>query len=696
MRGAIASEAGKRAGKTPAEVVELVRLVSTADSDLFSSLVAADIDGDVVIQAAAVVTGMPAAPRLLLRNPTPPADIDAVGIRDAGGVPIGSVQGRTWIAFSDPGVARAAIFSDDVVVCLAVARELRGARAWVESAHPEIGGSDTVAMPAVTPEAIERWRRQNAIAGPATELHAPRDALVSDDEDLFDRSGIVGGAKQKSGDDVVKSGNDVVKSDRRRPSALSRREAAAIDTPGADDGLLTVPGLAPTLPSSSPVMLNDESIPRSLEPEQVRLLRLAQLGRLRRFRFERVLGRGALATVYLARGIDEAERAVAVKILAPEAGNDAVAVGRFRHELRTLKALDHRRIVAPIDGDAEDDGGVFWLSCRYLDGGTLLELIDRVGPLPAAAAVPIIAAILEGLHYAHGHGVVHSDLKPSNVLLDHDGNICVADFGVARAVDGGAPTQAGARFGTAAYMSPEQAADGVIDARSDLFSTGVLLYHLVSGHNPLLRSSLPETLAAVARAEIPALPPVVRLPTAVTRLLEALLAHAVEARPPDAASALRALQPVLARMPSVDVVIKRLLADPRAFAGVGVVDFDADDSTVAESASTSDDEHSAFGAVMGMRATFEMPLSSLGPGGLAALREQSIEAATADDDHAAGGDNAADGDDAVGGHDRVEDDGTDDDSEAGGRGVAAFIGFTVAGLFGLLVLLAWWFSQQPR
>ena len=652
VRGAIASEAARRAGRSPAQVVELVRLVSAEDVDLFATLVAADIDGDVVIQAAAIVTGMPAAPRLLLRNPAPPADVDAVGIRDAGGVPIGTVQGRTWIAFSDPEAARAAVFSDDVVVCLAINADLRHARERFATLHPDTAGGDTLAMPAVTPEAIEQWRRQNAIAGPATEVHVQPPAVVrrkhdEDEEDLFDQSGGV---------------------TRATTSALANGTSVEV--------LQTVPGVE-SPPSAAHA---DDAVAGLLTPEKLRLLRMAQLGRLRRFRYERILGSGGMATVYLARDGDAPTVPVAVKVLDPQLHDDDVAVGRFRRELRTLKALHHRRIVAPIDGDAEDNGGVLWLSCRYLDGGSLMELIERGGALPAVAALPIVAAVLEGLVYAHSHGVVHRDLKPHNVLLDHDGSICIADFGVAKAVGDAPLTRAGARYGTPAYMSPEQATGAVVDERSDLFSTGVLLYHLVSGQNPFARPSAAETMAAVARADVPPLPPVVRLPAVAAHLLEGLLARAPDARPPDAAAALRALTPLLARLPSVDVVVRRLLADPRAFAGVGFVDIDANDSTVAESVGGSDDDHSAFGAVAGMKATMELPLSAVER---LALQDHTIGDADrtddGNDDDNALAERSAEGDDV---------------DEAAGRGLAAIIGFLVAGLIGLAVLLLWWFAHR--
>ncbi len=533
MRDEIATEVGRRAGRVGDDLRDLVRRACDKDADVFAVLVGAGIDPDLVVTTACEFTRLPAAPRLLLKNPSVPADIDAQGVRDAGGIPIGSVQGRVWIAFSDPDAARAAMFSDDVVVCLALGNELRAARERFAAVHPDTG-LDTVAMQVVTPEAIEAWRRKNALGGPRTEVVSGPPASMADD--------------------------DV-----------------------------------------------DDVFANNLDPGARRLLRRVQRGRLKRFRIERMLGRGSMATVYLARDrVDGAT--VAIKVLEPHLRDDAVALERFRRELRTLQALRHPRIVAPLDGDI--DGGVPWLTCAFLDGGSLVELVERTGPIPAAAAVPIVGAVLEALAHAHGLGVVHRDVKPHNVLLGLDGRVCLADFGVAR-TQGDAPlTRTGATFGTPAYMAPEQAMGGVVDERSDLFSCGLLLHFLLGGKNPFARSSVAETMAAMSRGEVPALSSSVRVPVRLRRMLEALLSPVPAARPPDAAHALAALAPLLVRLLPVDEVVRRLLANPAAFAGVGIVD---DEEAELDRTVAVDDDPSTSGAfgVLTARDTVALPVVQL-------------------------------------------------------------------------------------
>jgi serine/threonine-protein kinase len=306
--------------------------------------------------------------------------------------------------------------------------------------------------------------------------------------------------------------------------------------------------------------------PATADADRERIERRAQLGRLRRFRFERALGQGGMATVYLAADRERGDAPVAVKVLAPRLQDEPLAVARFRRELRTLMALRHRHIVTIVDGDAEADNGPCWLACRYLDGGTLRELLGRTGPLPAMAALPITAAILEAQAHAHAAGVVHRDLKPQNILLGSDGSLCVADFGLASAIGDVPLTSAGTRFGTPAYMSPEQAMGEAVDNRSDLFSTGAILHELLTGRSPFVRGSPLETMRAVAAGHATPLPPVVVVPDAVRTLHDAVLAVDRQARPPDAEAALRILRPLLAHCPPIDDVIHRLLAEPRAFA----------------------------------------------------------------------------------------------------------------------------------
>lgn len=529
MRDEIAQEAGRRAGYSTADVAALALRVQASPLPVVAALLGEGIKADDVILATCAVTGLAPAPRLLLRRPQIPAGIDVLGVRDAGGTPIGSVQGRTWVAFSDPEAARPAVFSDDIVVCIATDADLQTARARFADAHPaQAGAFATMPMAPVSPALLAAIR---AGVAPASSVTSPAP---------FDE--------------------DTLASDRLSASTVQRPRSA-------ERTLVTAP---PEPPAQAPVDVDRE-----------RLERMAQLGRLRRFRFDRVLGQGGMATVYLAADREQGDAHVAVKVLAPRLQDDPLAIGRFRRELRALMALHHPHIVAIVDGDAESGGGPCWLACHYLDGGTLRDLLLATGPLPAVAVLPLVGAILEAQAHAHAAGIIHRDLKPQNILLGRDGSLCIADFGVASAIGDMPLTNAGTRFGTPAYMSPEQARGGTIDNRSDLFSTGAILCELLAGQSPFVRGTALETMRAVANGQATPLPPVVAVPAEVRTLLDALLAVDRQARPPDAEAALRVLRPLLDRCPRVDEVVRRLLADPRAFADVGIADVGIADDTVA-------------------------------------------------------------------------------------------------------------------
>ncbi len=568
--------------------------------------------------AASTITGLPPAPRLLLRNPVTPDDIDPIGIRDAGAVPLGQVQGRVWVAFSDPEAARAAIFSDDVVVCLALDAELRLARSHFETAFPASEAADTQAIAAISSAQLETWRKQQQAAPPApaptparfTRSPAAQATQAPPPAVPEPRAWASMPTIAEADDSNDKASNDTGDDDDDGP--------LFDDTPPAT--VTTARPAVPTVPTvpSNPqievtVTAEDGAIASARNPEHLRLVRAAQLGRLKRFQFERIIGSGGMATVYLAHDREHPEVPLAVKLLEPQLQNDPLAVGRFKREVRTLMGLNHPHVVAPVDGDAEADGGVLWLACRYLDGGTLADLMKRTGPLPASAAIPIVVALLEGERHAHQAGVIHRDLKPHNVLLGTDGSLCIADFGVARAVGDEPLTRAGVRFGTPAYMAPEQALGTDTDARADLFSTGVMFYELLSGENPFVRRTAAETMRAVVAADVPALPPVLQVPAPVVRLLSALLSRMKDARPPDADSALQVLRPLASQLAPVADVVRALLRDPTAYRDAPVV-VDPD-STLAEDADADqpavEDGHSAFGNVPGALATRELPRVSL-------------------------------------------------------------------------------------
>jgi serine/threonine protein kinase/tetratricopeptide (TPR) repeat protein len=216
-----------------------------------------------------------------------------------------------------------------------------------------------------------------------------------------------------------------------------------------------------------------------------------------------LLGRGGTGEVYEARDT-RLDRKVAVKVLAKEVADDPDQHARFEREARVISQLNHPHICALHD--VGESGGARYLVFELLEGETLANRLRR-GALPIAELVPCANQIADALEAAHQRGVVHRDLKPANVMLTQVGTKLL-DFGLAKAIDVDVDvtqTAAGTIVGTVAYMSPEQAQGKVLDARSDVFSFGAVLYELVSGQRAFAGSTTAQVLSAVLRDDPPAL-----------------------------------------------------------------------------------------------------------------------------------------------------------------------------------------------
>ena len=231
---------------------------------------------------------------------------------------------------------------------------------------------------------------------------------------------------------------------------------------------------------------------------------MAQAGDVFSDRYEivRAVARGGTADVYLARD-RLLDRDVAVKVLFPEFARDPSFVARFRREAQSAAALSHPNIVTVYDWGEEH--GTYFIVMEYVEGRSLRDVIRQEGPLAPITAARIAAAIADALAYAHRSGLVHRDVKPGNVILTEDGQVKVADFGIAASETspGEGLTKTGLVMGTATYFSPEQAQGFPVDARTDVYALGVVLFEMATGQPPFTG----DTPVAVAMQHVRDQPP---------------------------------------------------------------------------------------------------------------------------------------------------------------------------------------------
>ncbi|MGA0208373.1 MAG: Stk1 family PASTA domain-containing Ser/Thr kinase [Candidatus Nanopelagicales bacterium] len=257
-----------------------------------------------------------------------------------------------------------------------------------------------------------------------------------------------------------------------------------------------------------------------------------------RYQVGEVIGRGGMAEVHEGRDLRLGRR-VAIKILRPDLAKDPAFQARFRREAQSAAALNHPNIVAVYDTGEDvltdpegQDVVVPYIVMEYVDGMTLRQLLASGRRLLPERALEIAAGVLTALDYAHRHGIVHRDIKPANVMLTRTGDVKVMDFGIARAINeaGQTMTSASAVMGTAQYLSPEQARGEVVDARSDLYSTGVLLYELLVGRPPFSGDSA----VAIAYQHVSEMPtPPSQVDAGVSPEIDAVVLRALAKRADD-------------------------------------------------------------------------------------------------------------------------------------------------------------------
>src|SRR5467141_1724075 len=247
-----------------------------------------------------------------------------------------------------------------------------------------------------------------------------------------------------------------------------------------------------------------------------------------RYAIEREVGRGGMATVFRAQDLKH-RRPVALKVLKPEL---AAALGgqRFLREIEIAAGLSHPHILPLYDsGDA---GGLLYYVMPFVEGETLRGRLTREKQIPLDESLRITRELADALHYAHGQGLVHRDVKPENVLFV-TGHAVLSDFGIARAVTAAATgehlTQTGAGIGTPSYMSPEQASGAVeLDARTDVYSLGCVLYEMLAGRTPFIG---PSGQAIIAQCFTQPPPPLHTLTESVPEWVEQALMKALAKEP---------------------------------------------------------------------------------------------------------------------------------------------------------------------
>ena len=263
-----------------------------------------------------------------------------------------------------------------------------------------------------------------------------------------------------------------------------------------------------------------------------------------RYEIRDLIGRGGMAEVHL--GYDKRlSRIIAIKLLRSDIAGDPTFQARFRREAQSAAALNHPTIVAVYDSGEEEitapngaTRSVPYIVMEYVEGHTVRELLGDGDAVPIPEAVEITTGVLDALEYSHRAGIVHRDIKPGNIMLTSTGAVKVMDFGIARAMEDSSATvtQTHAVVGTAQYLSPEQARGEVVDARSDLYSTGCLLYELLTGQPPFTGDSA-VAIAYQHVREIPKPPSALAadVPESLDRVVLKALAKARDDRYQDAA-----------------------------------------------------------------------------------------------------------------------------------------------------------------
>ncbi len=288
-----------------------------------------------------------------------------------------------------------------------------------------------------------------------------------------------------------------------------------------------------------------------------------------RYSLERELGRGGMGVVYLAREV-RLDRPVAIKLLPPSKASDPRLRERFLREARTAAKLSHPNII-PIHA-VEEIGEFVFFAMAYVEGETLTERVRNRGPLAPSEASRVLRDVAWALAYAHGQGVIHRDVKPDNILLENGGRVLVADFGIAGIVAGAGALATGEVVGTPEFMSPEQALGEAVDARSDLYSLGIVGYFACSGTLPFEAEKATDVLAKQVTEPAPPLNVVAPLvPRRLAQAIDRCLTKEPEERPEGPALLAEQLSHALEQRRELPVALRAFVKHDARLDGSGVL-----------------------------------------------------------------------------------------------------------------------------
>ena len=280
-----------------------------------------------------------------------------------------------------------------------------------------------------------------------------------------------------------------------------------------------------------------------------------------RYEIIQMLGEGGMGAVYKARDV-ELDRVIALKVIRPELASEPEVLQRFKQELILARQVTDRNVIRIFDlGEAD---GIKFITMEYVEGESLYQILRRRGKVEVKEAIEIMKQMLSGLQAAHREGVIHRDLKPGNIMRDSQGRVVIMDFGLARSIGVDGMTRVGSMLGTMEYMSPEQAQAQELDARSDLFTAGLICYELLTGKMPYhADSAVASLLKRMQERAVPASDWDASIPQPISELVSKCLERSPAQRWQSAQEVLDHIDEIEGKRPPSMMVVTPQVPAPR-------------------------------------------------------------------------------------------------------------------------------------